>query len=68
MATLTQAVQVSSIATSLIAAGGIASLSLFDVPELASQPADRALPQIRWLFSRGSHIFPQAAVCFEPFS
>ncbi|RYO74343.1 hypothetical protein DL764_010868 [Monosporascus ibericus] len=40
--------------------GGIAAISLFDVPELQSQPASRSLPSTRWLFSRGSHIFPQA--------
>lgn len=50
-----------SIATSLVAAGGIATLSLFDVPELQSQPASRSLPSVRWLFSRGSHIFPAAS-------
>ncbi|KAK5112882.1 hypothetical protein LTR85_011109 [Meristemomyces frigidus] len=56
------AVQVISIAIAFIGSGGIASLSLFDVPELQSQPADRALPSLRYLFSRGSHIFPQAAM------
>ena len=54
-------IQTASIATSLIAAGGIAALSLFDIPELQSQPASRSLPSIRWLFSRGSHIFPPAS-------
>ena len=62
----THAIQTLSVSVSLLAAGGIAGLSLFDVPELQSQPADRALPQIRWLFSRGSHIFPQASVCIIP--
>ncbi|EME47342.1 hypothetical protein DOTSEDRAFT_69315 [Dothistroma septosporum NZE10] len=62
MAVVTQAIQTLSVSISLLAAGGIAGLSLFDVPELQSQPAARALPQIRWLFSRGSHIFPQAAI------
>jgi hypothetical protein len=57
----TQTIQIFSISTALIASGGIASLSLFDVPLLKSQPASRSLPSIRWLFSRGSHIFPQAA-------
>ena len=61
MATLHTALQVLGISTSLIAAGGIATLSLFDVPELQAQPASRSLPSTRWLFSRGSHIFPQAA-------
>jgi hypothetical protein len=55
------AVQTISISISLIASGGIAALSVFDVPELQAQPASRSLPSIRWLFSRGSHIFPQAA-------
>ena len=57
------AVQALSISIALAGAGGIAALSLFDIPEIRSQPADRALPMIRWLFSRGSHIFPQASVC-----
>lgn len=55
------ATQIVSISTALVAAGGIATLSLFDIPELQSQPASRSLPSIQWLFSRGSHIFPQAA-------
>ncbi len=55
------AVKVLSISTALIASGGIATLSLFDIPELQSQPASRSLPSIRWLFSRGSHIFPAAS-------
>lgn len=59
----TQLIQTLSISVSLYAGGGIAALSLFDVPELQSQPADRSLPMIRFLFSRGGHIFPQAAVC-----
>ncbi|KUJ11892.1 uncharacterized protein LY89DRAFT_688378 [Mollisia scopiformis] len=46
----------------LIASGGIASLSLFDLPILQSQPASRSLPSTRWLFSRGSHIFPPASL------
>ncbi|KAF2829524.1 hypothetical protein CC86DRAFT_368521 [Ophiobolus disseminans] len=57
----TQALQVFSISTALLASGGIATLSLFDVPIIKSQPASRALPMTRWLFSRGSHIFPTAA-------
>ncbi|KAL6710153.1 hypothetical protein ACN47E_009944 [Coniothyrium glycines] len=57
-----QAIQIFSISTALIASGGIASFSLFNVPLLKSQPASRSLPSIRWLFSRGSHIFPQAAI------
>jgi hypothetical protein len=57
----TQAIQVFSISTAFIASGGIATLSLFDVPIISSQPASRALPMTRWLFSRGSHIFPTAA-------
>ncbi|USW49395.1 hypothetical protein Slin15195_G027140 [Septoria linicola] len=55
------AVHALSISVALIGAGGIASLSLFDATILQAQPADRSLPAIRWLFSRGSHIFPQAA-------
>jgi len=55
---LTQALSVS---ISLIASGAIATFSLFDLPILKSQPANRSLPSIRWLFSRGSHIFPPAA-------
>ena len=57
----TQIVQVVSTSTALAAAGGIATMSLFDIPMLVSQPASRSLPLIRWLFSRGSHIFPSAA-------
>lgn len=62
MASLTPALQTFSITTALIASGGIATLSLFDVPILQAQPASRSLPSIRWLFSRGSHIFPAAAL------
>jgi hypothetical protein len=57
----TRALQIFSISTAFIASGGIATLSLFDVPIIKSQPASRALPMTRWLFSRGSHIFPTAA-------
>ncbi|TGO48657.1 hypothetical protein BOTNAR_0465g00050 [Botryotinia narcissicola] len=57
----TAIVQTLSISSSLLASGGIATLSLFNIPELRSQPASRALPSIRWLFSRGSHLFPEAA-------
>ncbi|KAI7204566.1 hypothetical protein D0869_02569 [Hortaea werneckii] len=60
--TTTTLVKSLSISTALIASGGIASLSLFDIPELQSQPASRSLPMIRWLFSRGSHIFPPASL------
>ncbi|KAK1087824.1 hypothetical protein LTR33_000855 [Friedmanniomyces endolithicus] len=59
--TTTTAAQLLSISIALLASGGIASLSLFNVPLLRSQPASRSLPQTRWLFSRGSHTFPQAA-------
>jgi hypothetical protein len=58
----TTPLQVLSISTALVASGGIATLSLFDVPLLQSQPASRSLPSIRWLFSRGSHVFPSAAL------
>ncbi len=61
MSTTTQAVQVISISTAFLASGGIAAFSFFDIPELKSQPASRFLPSVRWFFSRGSHIFPQAA-------
>lgn len=54
-------IQTASISTALAAAGAIANISLFDIPLLVSQPASRSLPLIRWLFSRGSHIFPTAA-------
>ncbi|KAF2448130.1 hypothetical protein P171DRAFT_206652 [Karstenula rhodostoma CBS 690.94] len=54
-------IQAASISTSLTAAGAIANMSLFDIPMLASQPASRSLPLTRWLFSRGSHIFPTAS-------
>jgi hypothetical protein len=59
--TSTKALQILSISTAFLASGGIATLSLFDVPLISSQPASRALPLTRWLFSRGSHIFPTAA-------
>lgn len=62
MSTINNALQVTSISISLLAAGGIATLSLFDVPILRAQPASRSLPTVRWLFSRGSHIFPSAAI------
>ena len=62
MSSLTLPIQTASISISLLAAGGIAALSLFDVPIAQAQPASRALPSIRWLFSRGSHIFPTASV------
>ncbi|KAF9875013.1 hypothetical protein CkaCkLH20_07707 [Colletotrichum karsti] len=61
MPALDIALQATSISVSLVAAGGIATLTLFDVPILKAQPASRSLPSIRWLFSRGSHIFPAAA-------
>jgi hypothetical protein len=60
--TSTQAVQILSISTAFLASGGIASLSLFSIPMLQSQPASRSLPLTRWLFSRGSHVFPTAAL------
>lgn len=62
MPTINNVLQATSISTSLLAAGGIATLSLFDVPILRAQPASRSLPSVRWLFSRGSHIFPTAAI------
>ncbi|KAF2845472.1 hypothetical protein T440DRAFT_472602 [Plenodomus tracheiphilus IPT5] len=54
--------QILSISIALLSAGSIATLSLFSVPMLTSQPASRSLPQLRWLFSRGSHIFPPTAI------
>ncbi|KAI7784008.1 hypothetical protein LA080_011033 [Diaporthe eres] len=62
MSAINSALQATSISISLLAAGGIATLSLFDVPILRAQPASRSLPSVRWLFSRGSHIFPTAAI------
>ncbi|OAK93483.1 hypothetical protein IQ06DRAFT_94974 [Phaeosphaeriaceae sp. SRC1lsM3a] len=61
MSSSIRALELFSISTALLASGGIATLSLFDVPLISSQPASRALPLTRWLFSRGSHIFPTAA-------
>ncbi|KNG51613.1 mfs general substrate transporter [Stemphylium lycopersici] len=58
----TQTIQILSISTAFVASGGIAALSLFDIPIMRSLPASRSLPMIRWLFSRGSHIFPTAAI------
>ncbi|KAF5974035.1 hypothetical protein FBULB1_7939 [Fusarium bulbicola] len=55
-------VEIISISTALMASGGIVTLTFFDVPELQSQPASRSLPSIRWLFSRGSHVFPSASL------
>lgn len=51
-----------SVATNLVASGGILTLTFFDIPILAAQPASRSLPSVRWLFSRGSHTFPTAAI------
>ena len=60
-ATTTDILQATSISVALISSGAIATLSAFDLPIIQSQNASRSLPQIRWLFSRGSHIFPPAA-------
>ncbi|KAL2069321.1 hypothetical protein VTL71DRAFT_15659 [Oculimacula yallundae] len=57
----TTLLQTLSITTSLLASGSILTLSFFIIPMLQSQPASRSLPQLRWLFSRGSHVFPLAA-------
>ncbi|KAF2722696.1 hypothetical protein K431DRAFT_345448 [Polychaeton citri CBS 116435] len=62
MAALIKIVQTASITVSLLASGSIATMSLFDIPEIKSQPASRSLPMTRWLFSRGSHIIPPMAV------
>ncbi|EPE24840.1 hypothetical protein GLAREA_11421 [Glarea lozoyensis ATCC 20868] len=59
--TTTTLLQTLTISTSLLASGAIASLSLLTIPLLTALPASRSLPATRWLFSRGSHIFPQAA-------
>ena len=61
MSLVNLAVQTATISISLFVAGGNAALSTFALPIIESQPASRALPSIRWLFSRGSHIFPTAA-------
>ncbi|KAF2159484.1 hypothetical protein M409DRAFT_60828 [Zasmidium cellare ATCC 36951] len=60
MSTTTKIAQIISISSALLGAGGIAALSLYNVPQLKAQPADRSLPAIRWIFSRGSHTFPVA--------
>ncbi|KAK8041035.1 hypothetical protein PG994_014042 [Apiospora phragmitis] len=59
--TTVTALQALSITSSLMVAGGIATMSLFDIPMLQAQRASRSLPSVRWLFSRGSHIMPMAA-------
>lgn len=56
------ALQTTSISATLLTAGGIGTLSLFDVPIIRAQPASRALPATRWLFSRGSHVVPPTLV------
>ena len=61
MSLINLAVQTATISISLLATGGNAALSAFALPIIESQPASRALPSIRWLFSRGSHVFPTAA-------
>ena len=61
MSSLALSVKTASITISLLSSGAIATLSLFDIPELQSQPASCSLPSIRWLFSRDSHIFPTTA-------
>ncbi|OSS45185.1 hypothetical protein B5807_09126 [Epicoccum nigrum] len=55
---MSKAVQILTLTTALTTAGGIATLSLFSIPLLLSQPGARSLPQLRWLFSRGSHAAP----------
>jgi hypothetical protein len=63
MTTLTtEILQATGITTSLLSAGALLAFNFFDIPILKSQPASRSLPSIRWFFSRGSHIFPQAAL------
>ncbi|KAJ9630488.1 hypothetical protein H2203_001009 [Taxawa tesnikishii (nom. ined.)] len=62
--------QTVGVGTSLLAAGGILSISSIINPLLdttarstsASQPSPSVtLPAIRFVFSRGSHVFPEAA-------
>jgi hypothetical protein len=60
--TATRTLQMLSITSALLSAGSIATLSLFDIPIIKSQPASRSLPMLRWLFSRGSHIYPTQCV------
>lgn len=53
------AAQTLGITTSLIASGGILTLSLFTAQNLKSQePRETTLQNLRFTFSRGSHIFP----------
>lgn len=54
--------QLLSISTAFLLTGASLAFSFFDIPNLIDSPAQRSLPQIRWLFSRGSHIFPQFAI------
>ena len=62
MSFLTLPIQTASISISLLAAGGIAALTFFDTPLAQAQPASRSLASIRWLFSRGSYVFPTASI------
>lgn len=62
MATLTTTTtKLLSISLALLSSGSLMTTSFIEIPQLQSQPASRSLPSIRWYFSRGSHIFPQAA-------
>lgn len=54
------AAQTIGIASAFGAAGGMTALSVFDVPIFKALPASHSLPQIRWMFSRGSHVYPTA--------
>src|ERR1700761_2933225 len=61
MFSLALPIQTASISISLLAAGGIAALSLFDIALAQAQPTSRSSPSTR-LFSRGCHIFPMASI------
>jgi len=61
MTAITTTTQLLSISIALIAAGSLSGTSFFEIPQLQAQPASRSLPSVRWYFSKGSHIFPQAA-------
>jgi len=55
--------QTVGITTSLLASGSILSFSAFDVPQLQNpgQATSSTLQNVRFIFSRGSHVFPYAA-------
>ncbi|KAK4959533.1 hypothetical protein LTR66_010507 [Elasticomyces elasticus] len=55
------AADILSTTTALLTSGAILSISLFEIPNLLSTPSTTSLPQLRALFSRGSHVVPPAA-------